>query len=212
MIPTGQLPIHGHKNQNDGGVLDDTAFTNPPGRSWEYWKHYGTANFESWYTTPIRNNAFTSFTAASGTQYAIPFPILKGQSTDMIGIYISNAAAGGARLGIYADNGNLYPGNLVIDAGAVTTASTGVRSESCVQALSEGALYWLSLLAGAAYNLNGVASADTLPILGFPNTLNGTQNPMINVSQAYGALPATFPAGGSILAGVVPLVFVRFSS
>ena len=204
------LSIHGHKNANDGGLLDDTAFGYPPGRGWEYYKKIGVTNYEAWYSMPTRNNTLGTVACANGTMYAIPFPVLSPLTLDRISLSITTFVAGGARLGIYADSG-MYPAALVLDAGAIVTTANGNISITISQALNEGTLYWLSFIAGAAFTVNGVASADTLPILGYSN-VPASQNPFLTVAQAYGALPGTFPGGGAITAGVVPLVFVRRSA
>src|SRR3990167_5955042 len=71
---------------------------------------------------------------------------------NIIGLQVTTLEVGGLiRLGIYDDNGNLYPGNLLLDAGAVATDTTGIKTIAIKESFSRG-LKWL------AYNSNAVVA------------------------------------------------------
>lgn len=61
---------------------------------------------------------------------AVPFFVPNAVTITSIGVEVESAAAAGgfARLGIFADDGYSFPGELLVDAGTVATDSTGFKS------------------------------------------------------------------------------------
>lgn len=181
-----------------------------------YFRNVGTGGGlgERWYPANMANNyATTTVAIVDDTLYAVPYLEVRGGTLDRIGIYLSGAAAGNFRLGIYRATSftNLYPNNLVLDAGVVTFAA-GLRAATIAQALQPNTLYWLALLAEStpanppyALDLGG-----TLPMLGWTNTF--TSQTWCSVAQAYGALPATFTAGAALLGTTPLMIAVRYSA
>ncbi len=75
--------------------------------------------------------------------YASPFVVARDLTVDRIVIEVTAADPGKiARLGIYEDGTNLYPGALVIDASTVSVAAIAEVAATIDQALTKG-LYWL---------------------------------------------------------------------
>jgi hypothetical protein len=121
-----------------------------------------------------------------------------------IGINVTSAGAGGtiARLGIYdADEtaDGFLPGALIVDAGTVSIASTGVKSIAISETLERGKPYFLALVHDAAAvsmtNCN-VASLGTIPLTGRGVTpaigLNATVPVSLNIGTgAFGDPAAT---------------------
>lgn len=210
-----------------GGSVTFTGTVTGAGstKDWHYWRNVGTGGGAGtcWYAVSSMNNSdATSQTFTGATMYAAPFLTPKAVTVDRIAIRVLTANAGSnARLGIYsaASETNLYPSARVIDAGEIDAGATGWKELTISQALAAGTLYFLAVLiedSSAAYM--AMRTNDIVPVFGYPNQPN-TADPKraaVSVGQAYGALPATFPAGGGILDAIdttfFPLVFVRLSA
>ena len=143
---------------------------------------------------------------AAGVLDMVPFYVPITQTFDRIAINVTTAAAGNARLGIYADSGEVYPGARLLDAGVVTTGTTGIREMIINITLSPG-LYWTvrqqdatpSLQAISGHGLIALGSADLAAMV------TGWR-----VTRAYiDGLPDPFPVGASQLTGARPVVFLR---
>jgi hypothetical protein len=132
-----------------------------------------------------------------------------------IGLNVTFAVADkGYRLGIYEDKGEakLYPHKLIVDAGVVSAATTGVKSITIKRGLKRG-LYWLAIignsssvqiaafpLGGSSWAVLGHSEDGTIPYVG------------IVVNQAYGALPDPYPTGGIEYALGIPYIFLTFGT
>ena len=158
----------------------------------------------AWYAGPT-NHAFSA-----NRLYAAPFLVPRTMTFDRIAIQVgTGSGAANARLGIYADGTNLYPGALVLDAGIVSVASAALVTITINQQLTKG-LYWMACLTDGTpslYTIYGCAQ-----ILGLSSGHLGSPNQGWCVTQTYGALPDPFTAGGIILNAEIPLVVLRPAS
>jgi len=129
----------------------------------------------------------------------------KGQKRtfNRIAIEVTGAITGNARLGVYVDDGNLYPANLVLDAGEIDLSSTGVKelTISSPLVLPENRIHWLAYLASATATIRVFLSSNdaACPIMGFSSFTQSTWQTGWYKSQVYGSLPNPFPAGASNL-------------
>ena len=136
---------------------------------------------------------------------------------DQLAIYISEAAAAGgvARMGLYADDGTLHPGQLIYDSGEIDTTTTGLKTAAppspIVTVIAKGTPFWTCLLCGAAVPKLKSSGANCLPVLGSGNTVGGWSFNGFYADQAYGALPATHPAAGTFLRGMYDYVHIRLA-
>ncbi len=91
---------------------------------------------------PLYNTSITGLSA--NRIFATPFFVARDMTIDRLAIQITTAGAGGtvARLGIYNNGTNLYPGTLLLDAGTVAVDAIAVVAATISQALTKG-LYWL---------------------------------------------------------------------
>ena len=175
------------------------------------------ATLNRWYTYEmIVNTASTTSSAVAATMYAFPVLITKTTTIDSVAINVTTVGSGSSvNTGIYADNGNLYPGVLVQDFGNIATAvGTGVKSFSTGLPLTLlPGLYWLVYLASAtAPVVSGYVIGQLYPILGTTSVLTVAHGVGWSVAQAAGALPASFTAGGAVIIAVpLPAVFWRTS-
>jgi hypothetical protein len=148
------------------------------------------------------------------TLIAHPFPIGLGCTLDELAFNVTTLAAGSsARIGIYraTSSRNIYPGALVVETGAVATTSAGFKNTAVAANLTPG-LYWAVYLAGvlAPTVSAGSAAANPPPILGWNNTPAALHS--LRVAFAFAALPAAFPGGAALNAGVATRIWGRFSA
>ena len=134
----------------------------------------------------------------AGKLYALPFVVVRTMTMDRLAINVQTLASSkSCRLGIYNDGTNLYPGTRLLDAGEVSVNTTGLKEATISQQLTKG-IYWLVCLSEGIPTVYRVAVA-TGSILGLTATDPTTFNAGWSVSQTYGALPASFPAGGGLV-------------
>ncbi|HUO50243.1 MAG TPA: hypothetical protein VMU25_01600 [Candidatus Paceibacterota bacterium] len=178
------------------------------------------STLNQWYSSPNSGTALTTGSPTVNKLYAIPFVVSKATTIDQMAINVTTVGSGGTgneRVGIYNDNGNDYPGTLVVDAGAAgTTGSTGVKTFTTgLPVTLDPGLYWLVTVhdnSTTAPTLRCFAVASLTPILGYASSLPTNAQFGWTVSFTYAALPSNFPSGGSAITGVpIPSIFVRTS-
>lgn len=148
---------------------------------------------------------------------AMPIRRRQGAVVDKISITVTAGVAGNARLGIYlaADNGSLWPGDLLVDAGEVATATNGVKTISLNdQIIPRGAQAWAVIVTDAASTIRCLPVAACWPIFGVDTTMGVAAGVGASATLAYGALPPTFPtAGGAAISAVpIPAIALHYSS
>jgi hypothetical protein len=155
--------------------------------------------------------------ASANSLRAFPFYVPKSTKFDRIAIRVTTAATGTnpkIRLGIYKDNGNIYPGSLFLDAGEVAVNTLGVKELVIDVTLKEG-LYWLVLVGQdtTALAVAAIPNTDHYPILQYESDLSGTPLHAWAVVQTYGVLPAIFPTGSPTGWTLhIPLIALRKAS
>ena len=160
---------------------------------------------------------FTTTTVTANQMYAIPFLESRGGTLDRIGFYCTAGGPHNFRLGIYESTSRtvIYPGALVLDAGVVASAAATLCSAVINQALTAETLYFLTLLpettGGTTFRANQQAYCWSCHGNGsgagfYPG------GPYVYAAQAYGALPANYPAGGTVPSADCPMVAVRYSA
>lgn len=162
------------------------------------------------YFYPYPGGNTTTNNLAADTLFTDPVWIARDMTIDRLAVAVSNAASGGesVRLGIYHNGTNLYPGSLLLDAGEVSVATTGVKTITVDQSLTKG-LYWLAVLVeGGSPVLRFIVPQ--YPLMGLNAALAAYRTGW-KVSQTYGSLPDPFTGGGSAQQ-YVPTVFLRLSS
>lgn len=187
-----------------------------PDRALTSFQQVGTNPIERWYVGGLIGSlAPITGTPSIDTIRAFPLLFTRGGTIDRIAINVTTELAGNARLGIYkaTNNINLYPGSLIADSGALSTSTTGVKAAVLDVKLQPNELYWLAHLGSSAATLRGLSVGNCYPIFGIDSALSNALGIGIGAAQAYGALPANFPAGGTIItAAPIPVIAVRFSA
>ena len=147
-----------------------------------------------YFTAGITASALTNIQIPGHTLFGYPFYCAKDEKFDRIAVNIYLADAGYARLGIYADNGSVAPGRLILDAGEVEVSSpTGVKEISISLELSGGKLYWLAYVSGGIPSLRVVSRATLIKeYLSLDNTLSVDWGTRFERGFTYAALPDPF--------------------
>jgi hypothetical protein len=194
------------------------------GGGYETWRgssaDYGA---DLWYMThqSLGDGAYSAAPLATDILYVTPYVPGVGANISALGAYRIGASGGGARLcriGLYAANGSgsLYPGTLVVDAGTFGTGVGGpFYTLACSVVLSPTVLYWFAWLlshTGANPSFGGYDTDCGATPLGYGPGTSVNRQGRLSVAQAYGALPATYPAGATADAiTFLPLGFVRIA-
>lgn len=174
------------------------------------------ATLGRWYSNEVlANTAPIACSPVAGIMYALPLIITKTVTIDSVAINVTTlGAASHVEAGIYYDNGNMYLGALLVDFGNVDTSGIGVKTfASGLPITLLPGFYWPTFLCSAtAPQVSGWAATQLPPILGTTSVLTAACGLGWSVSQAYGALPGTYPAGGAVLtAAPLPGIFWRTS-
>jgi hypothetical protein len=143
-----------------------------------------------YYATPVVARA--TATPTLNDLRAAPFLLAETTTFDRIAVDVNTGGSAGAviRLGIYADDGDGYPGALVLDAGTVDSTGTGLLTITISQQLAAG-LYWL---AGVSQVATSVVNISTGSAIGLGAGTNLAQALWAGYSQTSvsGTLPNPF--------------------
>jgi len=120
------------------------------------------------------------------------YPIFRRFKADRIGIRIEGAGATGARarLGIYKDDGNFYPGSLVADFGEIDASTAGNKLITIDRTFDVG-IYWIAFILNDP-TIDVCYNDHYLPLC--RDVLHSTLG-RYSVYQTYGPLPDPFPSG-----------------
>lgn len=177
-----------------------------------------TNDSECYYGTAEMVGALGTASIAINTLYAQPYFVgSKTRVADRISINITTTGTGNnARLGIYLDDGNIYPGTLLLNAGVVNisaAAGVGVKEINITQTLMPDTIIWLVLVADGTSTFRSHGSGGTTHPLGIPSTLTTSYNTHYSHAFNYAALPTPFPTAAPIKeTGNISAVFLRLSS
>ena len=174
------------------------------------------------WSVPVMGNATVA--VAADTLLAFPFILQTTTKMDTITFRVGTVgtATAAARVGIYRDNGNTYPGALIFDSGSIAVDSgTGAKNTTITSGLQifPPGLYW-------AVYVNGVAAGPLLRVQSGATHLIGIQGVDsgggsiaggygYSVAHTFGALPDPYTGGATMLttapaAGSVPIPIISF--
>lgn len=171
------------------------------------------------YATPTSS---TDDTIDADVLRAFPIHFSHTVTWTRIGLYIatpSGSAVEKVRLGIYSSGADNLPSALVVDSGELGLNSSGEVEATISASLQANTLYWIASLTndpGTTTVVSKTASGGSSQAYAQDRTIFMTGTPTftygisayVSASQAYGALPATFPTparDGSSL----PLIWLR---
>lgn len=182
MPKIGTPPVHTHQNNGQGGLL------------WQHGRLLSTGGYiQPWPVVAISTTALVA-----NRLYALAWLIVRPLTIDRLALEVTGAGGAGtkARLGIYANGTNLYPGALLKDVGLVAVDGVAVVAATITGNLSLAAgLYWLALITDGTPTCR--YGAPQLSPMGIKATDFSAVLGSWRVAQAYGALPDPFTAAGS---------------
>ncbi len=179
----------------------------------------------AWYGNAIIPTNSSIIISTPATLRATPWIVPHTITIDKIQIEISTAAnptSTTCRMGIYRDNGNVYPQALVSGSDVSTfTTSIGPPPTKTLTfgvpiTLTKG-LYWQAWTCGTAATTQPTFRANTVdsipPVLGYASTMGSRGfGTAYTVSFTYtgNSLPAQYPTGATILASTpTPMILVE---
>lgn len=204
--PTGSWPGSGVSGPDGGagsvGVETDpdtggsTALHDMPDVNYISGRYYGPAATASGNETAA---------VAAGQLYLLPFVCRRTTTFDRIGIHVfTGVASSNVRLGIYDSDSDGLPDALVLDAGAVATATSNASATITIsQELTAANLYWLAAVFSHTPTVNSIAAASMWAFGGNSGLNVGGPDDMFGRAFAYGALPNPAAMSGSNLAAGV---------
>ena len=110
------------------------------------------------------------------------------QNFTKIQINYNGGSSGNVELGVYTDAGSSGPGSLVLDAGNVAITNGWAVISGLNVSLTPGTYYWLVFIQSSSQPVSYTAGAPQNP---------NASNAHCYASQAYGALPSSFPGGAT---------------
>ncbi len=146
------------------------------------------------YYMPLSNSPNATLVMAADIAYFTPFQVGETHTFDRIAAQVTaTGTATLVRLAIYnVTNGQ--PSTLVLDAGTVSVAGTGLKTITISQALAPG-IYWMAVVADGSVTINGASCAQVHPY--FTGTTDfATIDTALTATLTFGAFPATAFAGG----------------
>jgi hypothetical protein len=157
-----------------------------------------------------------SFAVIANTLYATPFLALTRVTFTKLSLYVTaGVAATNARIGMYTTSSSAAaPASLLAgsDTGSFSTAAAGLQEVTGLSITLSPGFYWIASMFSGTPTVMGCNGISILiPPLYGTTALNQTQNDLGYVaSQTFGALPASFPAGGfTTTTNALPIVGAR---
>lgn len=144
---------------------------------------------------------------AADILYAMPFLVARAFTFDRIMAEVTSGGGAGKlfRLGVYDDDGTVYPNALKTAADLTAQdANTVAVYEVAITALSlTKGLYWVVIITNGTPTVRQVGAIPSSP-LGLRETGLSASWSRLQVAQAYGNLPATFPAAATVnVSGII---------
>ena len=148
-----------------------------------------------------------------GRLYFRPFKVFREGVYDRIGVNVTATSTGTARVGIYEFSSG-DPQAIVLDAGAVSTASTGIQVATISQYLEVGKIYASAVVFSSTATVTSTADS------GFPANVTYTTTPAAGTTEfngyqtfAYSSLPDPFGSVTARLDGgassITPNIYIR---
>lgn len=164
-----------------------------------------TSLFSNFYK-PVPKTSSNNIGNYAGTGNLRAAPTVFGRNCTVIkmGVFrgsidVPNAVC---RIGIYLAGSNGYPTTLIGESGQINLSGSGAgaRTASVDISVDGDKSYWVAFLGGSAsaYLINPIQSLSNMDIYGVTAPTGSTSfaaGSGITVSQAYGTMPLTFPAG-----------------
>jgi len=162
-----------------------------------------------YYGSQLGVGGLTTVAHTLNTLFGCPFFVPVITTYTSIVCEVTTLSAGNLRMGIYRDSTSApgTPGALVLDAGVVSTGTTGAKSITISQSLDPG-WYWLASVSDASATLRAYTAANSLHWLGFTSATDTNVHIGRSVAFTYAALPDPFTGGSALVTGNFPRVML----
>lgn len=130
---------------------------------------------------------------------AAPFFLSKKTTfSDIVAFVVTPAVGGKVRIGIYAaDGASFYPTSLILDSGELSGASGNTEIGAVINKELDAGFYWLASLCNDVIITLDATDATQIPAVAGSYDMDSDHFGGYKKIQAYGALPAIFPAAAS---------------
>ncbi len=159
------------------------------------------------YYTGMMTGSDTSAALSSEFEHAIRFEVGATTRFTAMGLeVVSGTASNVIRLGVRYDNGNGYPGTLLVDAGTIDAATLGFKAATSFDQTLTPGRWWLT----ATLQVATGSTVRTRPVdnfLGFANSASSNAGCYAQ-SGITGALPASFSTT-IVTSGNAPKIMLR---
>lgn len=187
------------------------------GNTFDDYAHPGATDYDAWFlcgavTIGPLATGFSGVTLSKNEIYAVPFiaPNHVGVTVDGLGISTS-INSGNIRFGIYTDTQG-YPGTLVFGSGS-SVLGAGDYSISLSQALTPGARYWACInFSSNANTLTGIPDGVCSQAMGYTPVFSAGPTAFVSALSVFGAMPGTFPSGGTTFSAPAPAIWRHYSA
>lgn len=136
---------------------------------------------------------------------AFPFPVTTTTTFKQAGLMLGSGTSARARIGLYKDNGSLYPSELVFQS-PIFTVNEGEWGYADIDVTIQPGLYWIARHDGDTANWNGLADDSVIHLQRFngevflrelaerPNPFE-TYGGYRATNVSFGNMPDPFPSG-----------------
>lgn len=139
------------------------------------------------YYSPLAIGAISPLAVSANVLGAYPLFITRNVTITKLGFQVTTLASGNARVGLYND-ANSQPGTLVVESGALSVSTTGVKEATIASTDLVPGLYWISFVANVAPSINMHAATNAVPVIGRDASRNIITG--LTRSFTYAAMPS----------------------
>lgn len=160
-----------------------------------------------YYGSPLLT-ALTTLVLAANTLYGVSFYVPRRATYTSINIEVTTLAGGTSIcLGVYADN-NGVPAGRLLDAGTVSSATTGGKTITISQILEAG-WYWLALVSDGTPSVRAGSQIGAMGWLGFTSGTDVMNHIGWSAAFEYAALPDLFTGSGALMTTAAPRLMLE---
>lgn len=167
-------------------------------------------NNTRYYSSPCNATALTTAALTANVLYAMPLVLERRTTLNAIQINVTTSrASSNIRVGIYSDNGNLNPANLIIDVGSQASTTTGIKTYTTgIPITLDAGVYWLVCVSNSNPAIRGFAVAGLIPMLGLDAALGTAHGLGYSINFTFAPLPSTFPVVVTTILTAAPLPYI----
>lgn len=159
------------------------------------------------YSTTLGTGALTTLSVTIDILYATPIFISSTITASVIGVEVSTGATGNVRCGIYTDVAGA-PTTLLVDSGAISTATPAAFKSAVISQVLTPAWYWLAAVFSATPAVRAYNTTNSLHLLGASSGTDTAVHTGVSVAFTFAALPTPFTGGSALHVGNFPRLMI----